>query len=166
MMGRKLVAVLVLALLVMVPAVSAQGPYLQINNGQINVTSGEQPQVVVQFGNRSQHTIYNVTVLCRFPNADNLGVITRANLGPFSANFVEPPYRTFDYEVGWGLNDTFFEIAGITIPPGQNYNVNYKIKITAPRGTHSEIECRMFSGTGRIDFGMTVGLDTIPVIVR
>lgn len=121
----------------------------------------------MQFGNRSQETVENVTIVCRFPNADNLGTITRAWLGPFKSYYIEPPYRGFDYEVVWGADSAFFVVEGVDLPAGQNYNVNYTIRINAPRGTQSQIQCHLFQGEGRLDqTAPEIDNHIIPVIVR
>ncbi|NJO84262.1 MAG: hypothetical protein HC828_16745, partial [Blastochloris sp.] len=92
----KRAALFVVALLMLTltaATVSAQPsaqPYIEINNRNISITRTEQPQIVVQFGNRGQATLTNVRVRC-FWNGDIRFVAGSAQNGPFASSQFVPP---------------------------------------------------------------------------
>lgn len=142
---KRLAAVVALVISVFALATEAQasgGAYIQINNGNIVTNQWQQPQVVVQFGNRGSSTISNVDVECQW--SYYLGRPGAVYPGPFRYVQTLNDFGGRDVaEFGANIIDAVV-IDHVTLIPGQNYNVAYNIYITAPRGTSGSVQCRLF----------------------
>jgi len=121
--------------------------YIQINNGSIVTNREQQPQIVAQFGNRSQQTLYQVVVACFFPTS--LGKVTAIYPGPFHYTEVKDfsPYTSVnggnaatDFLVG-------FIIDNVTLIPGQNYNFAFNILVAKDAPPTSYVICDLFGNT-------------------
>jgi|FLYN01.1.fsa_nt_gi hypothetical protein len=156
-----MLGVLIISTFLLTSAAFAQGngPYIQINNGDIVTNHGQQPQVVVQFGNRGNAIVENVDVTCVW--SGELGFPGAVYPGPFTF------FQTFDAipldiaEFGADL------VAGVLIDdvdliPGQNYNVAFDIHITAPSGTEGFVQCGLFTNF----FNLIALTPAIPVRVQ
>lgn len=173
--NRKLVAVMVLvfALVIGVVSVSAQGSraYIQINNGRtISVTGTEQPQVVVQFGNRGRQGIEDVRVLCDWNNTIRFN--GQAQVGPFGSSQFFPPNQgiTVNGERRPQLNfpaTTIIDPAQLTdLPAGQNHNVAFGIRFALPdpgfKGAAGELRCFLLDA----NFGVLAQSAATQVVIR
>lgn len=131
------------ALLLAASTVSAQvDGYITIANNIIVTNPGQRPQVVVQFGNRSNTTIENVDLICGWPTGDaDLGAVFP---GPFDtvSNLVIP---NAEFAVFGSDPFTGFIIDDVDLIPGQNYNIAFNLEIIAPSGTESFVNCFLFS---------------------
>lgn len=127
-MKKWLIVMVVLALLSSAAAVLAQqGPYIQINNGTIVTNFGQRPQVVIQFGNRSQQMVEDAIVVCFFSR--DLGLIDGFQAGPFEIVDVDnsgDPGLFYGYELDEDFNALSIPL---DIPPGQNWNVSFNIYV-------------------------------------
>ncbi|MCC7446228.1 MAG: hypothetical protein IT324_02375 [Anaerolineae bacterium] len=121
--------------------------YIQINNGSIVTNREQQPQIVAQFGNRSQQTLYQAVIACFFPTS--LGQVTTIYPGPFHYTEVKDfsPYTSVnggtaatDFLVG-------FIIDNVTLIPGQNYNFAFNIFIAKDAPVTSYVICDLFGNT-------------------
>jgi hypothetical protein len=140
-------SVLVVCLLALTSIASAHanGGYIRINNGRIVTNPGQQPQVVVQFGNTSGVTLNNISVLC-FWNA-NLGTPGATYPGPFSAiNTVN------DGPLFAGTYDSARSANAISLIPGQNYNIAFNINIGLPSNHSGFVGCQLLQNGVAIDY--------------
>ena len=111
---------------------------IQINNGSEIVTnSGQQPQIVVQFGNRGQHALHDVSVYCVWE--PELGLLGAVHAGPFTHTGT-----FFGGEVYYGADLQLNVLVDrITLPPGQNHNVAFNINVHAPAGSEYVMFCAL-----------------------
>jgi len=129
--------------------VAQDGPYLQINNGDvISVTETEQPQIVVQFG-AGQSFVEDAGILCVtlgeieltgavYPNA-----FASSSIAP-DAPGVALPNQAVSFPSAFsflGLADEF-----VDINPGQNYNVAFNVRSTGSAG--GQVLCALVPGAG------------------
>lgn len=135
-LGVLLALALAVLPLATVRASDSRPGYIQINNGTIVTNTGQEAQVVVQFGNTASYTISGY-VAC-FLDSTYLGYISQTYQGPFPQVAVNP-YRT---EVRF-YNTQYGPVmyTGIAVPPGQNYNVAFNFRTYAWPGTTGSVMC-------------------------
>lgn len=159
---RQLIVVLCVVLLGAVPVFAQDGeanPYIQINNSNISITATEQPQIVLQFGNRGQETFYNAGILCITTGEVFLTgtAFTNNAFPPFDADLsiapdlpgVALPNQAISFPSALsflGLADDFTDI-----PRGQNFNVAFNIEIRQdddPETNGGQVLCALVNGAG------------------
>jgi hypothetical protein len=155
-------AVLIIGALALVPAAFAQegepppsDVYVKINNGVIYTNRGQQPQIVVQFGNRGSEIVEDVSVMCLFNS--ELGNVTQIFRRPFGwAGVVadnldlnrggDPEAPAFLVDIisfGEGLDGT--DKGNIDLIPGQNHTVAFNVRVNAARNSENFVACAVFS---------------------
>lgn len=157
-MRFKLAFTIMLCMLFLIPvtglAQAQTSSYIQINNGQIRTHSGQQFQVVTQFGNRSQATIEGAVVACFW--AAELGALGRVHAGPFNVtDFISDGTTSV---VGGNIDFTEivnedlvygFVFEGVDLRPGQNYNFAFNI-VAGDAGASGQVSCVLQSGYTRL----------------
>jgi hypothetical protein len=123
---------------------NTEGSYIQINHSNISVTGTEQPSIVVQLGNRGQHTLEDVGVACGW-NQFIRGVNETQN-GPFG----DPTLILASTSTVFDGFTVFAWDEAVDIPAGQNHNVAFKIRFALPstsfKGTAGELRCFLTHG--------------------
>lgn len=108
--------------------------YVQSNQSQtITVNQGDQPQLVLQFGNDGSTTLRDVSMVCRIEG---------------EARFTE---RVETHQVFTMVEHTSTEIrfSGLAeLPPGQNFNVSVEVD---PAESSSDVICELFAGSTSYD---------------
>lgn len=120
------------------PELQAVATSLQINNGaQIEVTDGEQTEVVVQLGNTGQLTLLEARLICTLGN--EVGAVSLVEDAIQARNFES--FAIADNSV------TFPETGGITIEPGQFYTVGIGVLVEGDESgaVSSAISCDLFA---------------------
>ncbi|NDJ63005.1 MAG: hypothetical protein GYB67_17935 [Chloroflexi bacterium] len=152
-MFKKFVTITMLIAVIAVLSVSAAGAqsgfYLNINSGSINVTTNEQPHVVVQFGNRSGAPA-NVGIFClasKLPsNTDPDGFVRLGNIqsGPFGSNIFAGPDGVF-----FGTPDALAD-GTINLINGQNHNVSFQLRFEneSPGRDKYGVVCELYTVDG------------------
>ncbi len=145
---------LLLGVLVVLAAtlVSAQGSgTIQINNGSvIEAPAGQQPQVVVQFGNQGNAPLTGVRVVCRISEA-----------GQGSLSFVENqiyPHAMQTYALTENTVSFPEDEAGVELIAGQNQNVGFNVLVedTEGIGVMREVICEIYGDGERLDSATVV----------
>ncbi len=141
--------------------------YVQINNGTIVTNWGQQPQVVAQFGNTTQTTLYRTIIACYFPQ--ELGTVTAVYAGPFHTDNLSN-YSGYNQVVGGGVATGIFNgfiIEVVNLIPGQNYNFSFNIQVADNAPSSSSVTCGLFGSTDPNGGGSgTVSVATVPVQVQ
>lgn len=108
--------------------------YVQSNQSQtITVNQGDQPQLVLQFGNDGSTTLYDVSMVCRIEG---------------DARFTG---QVETHQVFSSVEQTGTEIrfSGLAeLPPGQNFNVSVEVD---PAQSSSDVICELFAGSTSYD---------------
>jgi len=141
-------------------------PYIQINHSNISVTDTETPDIVVQFGNQTQQTFEDITVVCAWQGniraiADDTGFVTQN--GPLEEPTFFPPA---------GENPPAFLWNGsVDLQPGQNFNLSFGIRFveTAPDGAEI-LACAVVEAQDNVqilsDLTVLAVSETVPVEIR
>jgi len=137
-----LIIIIVFALTVAAFAQNS-GANIQINNGSvIEVTDGQSPQIVVQFGNTSDKPLTNVHAVCTIEDGGQ-GSLT------FVENQVYPnalqTYNLTENQISFPA-----EATGIELIAGQNYNVSFNVLVedTEDVGVIRTVVCELFTDQG------------------
>jgi hypothetical protein len=146
-MKKILLLPILVVLTVTLVAVQAQDSgYIQINNGSvIEIPAGQQPQVVVQFGNRGNEPLMGVRVVC-----------TISESGQGSVSFVEDqiyPHSMQTYAISGSTISFPEDSAGIELIAGQNFNVGFNVRVedTAEVGVIRTVTCELYDEDGVVD---------------
>jgi hypothetical protein len=113
-----------------VVSASSPRPYIQINNGRtISITPSEQPQIVVQFGNRGG-SLSDVRVQCIWDTAIRFN--GQAQIGPFAGfEFLPPVAGVRPPQINYPATTVIDPALLVDLPRGQNYNVGFGIRLAA-----------------------------------
>lgn len=150
-------------------AQSTDGLYIQLNHGNISVTDAETPNIVAQFGNRSQQTLSGVGVVCGWAGnirgiADDTGFVSQN--GPFG----EPSLFTPPNTVGTPFEGLaiFLWDGRVDLRPGQNFNVSFGIRFVNAVEDGSELlQCFAVTGEGDLaSLSVAAESNVVPVEIR